>query len=41
MKLALYSFVGSAMVLIGLLAAYTTAGSHSTGLIVRPCAGFR
>jgi hypothetical protein len=33
MKLALYSFVGSAMVLIGLLAAYTTAGSHSTGLI--------
>src|ERR1039458_6534427 len=30
MKLALYSFVGSAMVLIGLLAAYTTAGSHST-----------
>jgi NADH-quinone oxidoreductase subunit M len=33
MKLALYSFVGSAMVLIGLLAAYSTAGSHSTGLI--------
>jgi NADH-quinone oxidoreductase subunit M len=33
MKLALYSFVGSAMVLIGLLAAYTTAGSHSTGLV--------
>jgi NADH-quinone oxidoreductase subunit M len=32
MKLALYSFVGSAMVLIGLLAAYTTAGSHSTAL---------
>ena len=31
MKLALYSFVGSAMVLIGLLAAYATAGSHSTG----------
>jgi NADH-quinone oxidoreductase subunit M len=30
MKLALYSFVGSAMVLIGLLAAYVTAGSHST-----------
>jgi NADH-quinone oxidoreductase subunit M len=30
MKLALYSFVGSAMVLIGLLAAYATAGSHST-----------
>ena len=33
MKLAIYSFAGSAMVLIGLLAAYTTAGSHSTGLI--------
>jgi NADH-quinone oxidoreductase subunit M len=32
MKLALYSFVGSALVLIGLLAAYATAGSHSTGL---------
>jgi len=32
MKLALYSFVGSAMVLIGLLAAYTMAGSHSTTL---------
>src|ERR1035438_2334036 len=32
MKLAIYSFVGSAMVLIGLLAAYATAGSHSTGL---------
>jgi NADH-quinone oxidoreductase subunit M len=30
MKLALYSFVGSAMVLIGLLAAYVAAGSHST-----------
>src|SRR5438105_3939494 len=33
MKLALYSFVGSAMVLIGLLAAYATAGSHSTGIL--------
>ncbi len=33
MKLAIYSFVGSAMVLIGLLAAYTMSGSHSTGLI--------
>ena len=33
MKLALYSFVGSSMVLIGLLAAYATSGSHSTGLI--------
>ncbi|MGA2887262.1 MAG: NADH-quinone oxidoreductase subunit M [Terracidiphilus sp.] len=33
MKLALYSFVGSSMVLVGLLAAYATAGSHSTGLV--------
>ncbi len=33
MKLALYSFVGSAMVLIGLLAAYTLSGAHSTGLV--------
>ena len=33
MKLALYSFVGSAMVLIVLLAAYAAAGSHSTGLV--------
>jgi NADH-quinone oxidoreductase subunit M len=33
MKLALYSFVGSAMVLIGLLASYATAGAHSTGLV--------
>jgi len=33
MKLALYSFAGAAMVLIGLLAAYATAGSHSTGLV--------
>jgi NADH-quinone oxidoreductase subunit M len=32
MKLVLYSFAGSALVLIGLLAAYTTAGSHSTTL---------
>jgi NADH-quinone oxidoreductase subunit M len=32
MKLALYSFTGSAMVLVGLLAAYTTSGSHSTSL---------
>jgi NADH-quinone oxidoreductase subunit M len=39
MKLALYSFVGSAMVLIGLLAAYATAGSHSTGLIQLAHAG--
>lgn len=39
MKLALYSFVGSAMVLIGLLAAYTTSGSHSTSLIALAHAG--
>jgi len=32
MKLALYSFVGSAMVLIGLLASYAASGSHSTTL---------
>ncbi|HUY95637.1 MAG TPA: NADH-quinone oxidoreductase subunit M [Terracidiphilus sp.] len=32
MKLALYSFVGSAMVLIVLLAAYAASGSHSTSL---------
>jgi NADH-quinone oxidoreductase subunit M len=32
MKLVIYSFAGSAMVLIGLLAAYSTAGSHSTSL---------
>jgi NADH-quinone oxidoreductase subunit M len=39
MKLALYSFVGSAMVLIGLLAAYAMAGSHSTGLVELAHAG--
>ena len=39
MKLALYSFVGSAMVLIGLLAAYATAGSHSTGLVASGARG--
>lgn len=33
MKLALYSFVGSAMVLVGLLASYALSGSHSTGLV--------
>jgi NADH-quinone oxidoreductase subunit M len=32
MKLALYSFAGSAMVLIGLLVAYATAGSHTMNL---------
>jgi NADH-quinone oxidoreductase subunit M len=39
MKLAIYSFAGSAMVLIGLLAAYATAGSHSTGLVALAHAG--
>ncbi|HEY1208303.1 MAG TPA: NADH-quinone oxidoreductase subunit M [Terracidiphilus sp.] len=39
MKLVIYSFAGSAMVLIGLLAAYTTAGSHSTGLVELAQAG--
>jgi NADH-quinone oxidoreductase subunit M len=32
MKLAIYSFVGSAMVLVGLIAAYVVAGSHSMDL---------
>src|SRR6516164_7650143 len=32
MKLALYSFVGSAMVLIGLLASYAATGAHSFDL---------
>src|SRR5215469_380563 len=32
MKLALYSFVGSAMVLIGLIAAYIVAGAHTMSL---------
>jgi NADH-quinone oxidoreductase subunit M len=40
MKLALYSFVGSAMVLIGLLAAYAISGSHSTGLVALANANF-
>jgi NADH-quinone oxidoreductase subunit M len=39
MKLSLYSFVGSAMVLIGLLAAYATAGGRSTGLVELAHAG--
>jgi NADH-quinone oxidoreductase subunit M len=34
MKLALYSFIGSAMVLVGLLAAYVTSGAHSMDLHV-------
>jgi len=33
MKLALYSFVGSAMVLVGLIAAYVVAGSKTMGLV--------
>jgi NADH-quinone oxidoreductase subunit M len=33
MKLALYSFVGSAMVLIGLTAAYVVAGGKTTSLV--------
>ena len=32
MKLALYSFVGSAMVLVGLIAAYIVSGAHSFDL---------
>ncbi len=32
MKLALYSFVGSAMVLVGLIAAYVAAGAKTTNL---------
>jgi len=33
MKLALYSFIGSAMVLIGLIAAYVVAGAHTMSLV--------
>src|SRR5213079_1784059 len=33
MKLALYSFIGSAMVLIGLIAAYVLAGAESFDLV--------
>jgi NADH-quinone oxidoreductase subunit M len=32
MKLALYSFVGSAMVLVGVIAAFVVAGSHTTSI---------
>ncbi|MDR3741988.1 MAG: NADH-quinone oxidoreductase subunit M [Terracidiphilus sp.] len=39
MKLALYSFVGSAMVLIGLLASYAMSGGHSTGIVELARAG--
>jgi len=33
MKLALYSFVGSAMVLIGLIAAYVVSGAHTMSVV--------
>ncbi len=33
MKLALYSFIGSAMVLVGLIAAYVVAGAHTFNLL--------
>src|SRR5258705_1965747 len=33
MKLALYSFVGSAMVLVGLIAAFVLAGAHTFNLV--------
>jgi NADH-quinone oxidoreductase subunit M len=33
MKLALYSFVGSAMVLVGIVAAYVVSGGHTTNLL--------
>jgi NADH-quinone oxidoreductase subunit M len=39
MKLALYSFAGSAMVLIVLIASYAASGSHSTSLIELAHAG--
>jgi NADH-quinone oxidoreductase subunit M len=32
MKLALYSFLGSAMVLVGIIAAYVIAGAHTTNI---------
>ncbi len=40
MKLALYSFAGSALVLIGLLAAYVTAGAHTFDLASLAQGGF-
>ena len=33
MKLVLYSFIGSALVLIGLVAAYVVSGGHTTNLV--------
>lgn len=40
MKLALYSFAGSAMVLAGLIAAYVVAGGHSMGVLDLAYTGF-
>ncbi|MCF7765521.1 MAG: NADH-quinone oxidoreductase subunit M [Verrucomicrobia bacterium] len=40
MKLALYSFVGSAMVLVGLIAAYVVSGGTTTNLIELAQFGF-
>jgi NADH-quinone oxidoreductase subunit M len=34
MKLALYSFVGSAMVLVGLIAAYVASGAYTTDIVL-------
>ena len=39
MKLAIYSFVGSAMVLIGLIAAYVVSGAHTMNLLELAKAG--
>jgi NADH-quinone oxidoreductase subunit M len=39
MKLALYSFVGSAMVLVGLIAAYVVSGGHTMNLLELAKAG--
>src|ERR1035437_2875818 len=39
MKLALYSFVGSAMVLVGLIAAYVMSGAHTMNLVELAKAG--
>ncbi|HEY4984029.1 MAG TPA: NADH-quinone oxidoreductase subunit M [Verrucomicrobiae bacterium] len=39
MKLALYSFVGSAMVLVGLIAAYVVSGAHTMNLVELAKAG--
>jgi len=39
MKLALYSFIGSAMVLVGLIAAYLVAGAHSLNVLELAKAG--